>query len=261
MDREEAEHPVVVLAQVGLALLRRPVVGDRGDREEGREAPIEHARRDEHRPTECPQERRRPADVERLVDDADDVVLRAERLDPRVLLPTEVEQGGGVLVLVRDRVEHPTDERAVLGGSRFSGSPGRPQIAGEPDHLAANGLVFALGRGEDMFRRQRRRAHRVAHLPGEQVAPEAAIAIACREDDLLEMARQVIERRPSRGRGALEPRPKGDDGRVVRVAKLRPVPRRSGRRRPAVARSPSPSGAARPAAQARRRRASPSPLR
>ena len=131
--------------------------------------------------------------------------------------PTEGEQGGGVLVLGRDRVEHRADERTSLGGSRFSGSPGRPEIAREPDHLAANGLVFALGRGEDMFRRQRRRAHRVAHLAGEEIAPKAALAIACREDDLLEMARQVVERRPSRSRGALEPRPKGDDGRVVRV--------------------------------------------
>ena len=92
VDRQQAEHPVVVLAQVRLTLLVGPVVGHRGDREERLLAPVQRPRRDEHRATEGTQEDRRPLDLERLVGQADQVALAAERLDPGVLRAAEVEQ-------------------------------------------------------------------------------------------------------------------------------------------------------------------------
>ena len=82
VDAQQPEHPLVVLAEVRLALLVGPVVGHRRDREERLLALVERPRRREHRAAERAQEDRRPADLERLVGQADDVALAAERLDP-----------------------------------------------------------------------------------------------------------------------------------------------------------------------------------
>ena len=130
MDRQQPEHPVVVLAQVRLALLVGPVVGHRGDREERLLALVQRPGRRQHRAAERAQEDRRPADLERLVGEADEVALAAERLDPGVLLAAEVEQVVGRRVLGGDRVEDAADERRRRRRDGASTrAPGRPQLA------------------------------------------------------------------------------------------------------------------------------------
>ena len=83
------------------------------------------------------------------------ISFRRLKLPPPTLnfqsvLTTEIEQRVCWLMLSRDRVEHTANERAVLGGTRFVGSPGRPEVAGEADHLPADRLVFPLGGFEDV---------------------------------------------------------------------------------------------------------------
>ena len=187
VDGQQPEHPVVVLAQVRLALLLGPVVGHRGDREERLLALVERPGRAEHRAAEGAQEDRRPLDLERLVGQADQVVLGAERLDPGVLGAAEVEQVVGLRVLQRDRVEDAADEAALVVRDRPAAAPRRPELAGEADHLGTDGDVLALRAGQDPLRRQGLRAHRVPHLGREQLAPEAALALAGGEDDVAQV--------------------------------------------------------------------------
>ena len=92
VDREQPQHPVVVLAEVALGLLGRPVLGDRRDREERLLALVERTGRIEHRAAERAQEDRRPADLERVVGEADELALAAERLDPGELGAAPVEE-------------------------------------------------------------------------------------------------------------------------------------------------------------------------
>ena len=138
VDGEEPEHPVVVLAEIALGLLGRPVVGDRGDREERLLALVERSRRVEHRPAERPQEDRRPADLERLVGQPDEVVLAAERLDPAELGAAEVEGLLGRRMLDRDGVEDALDDRRVIARNGQIRAPHRPDLASDPDHLGAD---------------------------------------------------------------------------------------------------------------------------
>ena len=86
VDREDPEMPVVVLAEPALGLLRRPVVGDRGDAEERLLALVERAWRIKHRAAERAQEDGCPHDLERLIRETDDVVLATEGLDVGQLL-------------------------------------------------------------------------------------------------------------------------------------------------------------------------------
>jgi hypothetical protein len=123
MDRQQPEHPVVVLAQVRLALLIGPVIGHRRDREERLLTLVERAGGAEHRATERAQKDRRPLDLERLIGKTDQVLLRAERFDAGVLDPTEVEQVIGCRVLERDRIEHAANESSLIGRLRLTGAP------------------------------------------------------------------------------------------------------------------------------------------
>ena len=120
--------------------------------------------RRQHRATERAEEDRRPADLERVVGEADEVALPAEGLDPGVLGSAEIEEVVGLGVLGRHGIEDAADERRFVVGSVMVGAPCRPELAREPDHLGAHGLVFALGAGQDPFRGQFVGAHRVAHL-------------------------------------------------------------------------------------------------
>ena len=135
-----------------------------------------------------------------------------------VLGATEVEQVvGRPGARPRSRRAPPRTSATVLVGTRFAGSPGRPELAREPDHLAADGLVFALGRGQDAFRRQRRRSASCSASCGRTDRAQGGPRHRLPAGRPPEWLRQLVERRPSRSRGALEPRPKGDDGRVVDV--------------------------------------------
>ena len=60
------------------------------------------------------------------------------------------------------------------------------------------------------------RAHRVPHLASEQVGAQAAVALACREDFVGQVAFESIERRLGRGRRIVQPRPQLGDGRIGR---------------------------------------------
>ena len=91
VDRQDTQHPVVVLAQVGLALRLGPVVGHRGDREERLLAPFQRPGRRQHRAAERTQKDRCPPDLERFVGQVEEIALRTERLDPGVLRTAEVE--------------------------------------------------------------------------------------------------------------------------------------------------------------------------
>ena len=132
----------------------RPVVGHRGDREERLLALVERSGRREHRAAERAQERRRPADVERLVGHADQVAFRAERLDPGGLRATPVEEVVGRRVLGGDRVEDAADQRALVVGARPVAGTRSATLAGQPDHLGPDRDVLPLGRGQDPLGRQ-----------------------------------------------------------------------------------------------------------
>ena len=121
VDGEQPEHPRVVLAQVRLLALLRPILGDRGDREEGLLVGFERPGGIEHRAAEGTHEGRRPADVERFVCQPDQVALAAERLDPLELLAAEVEQLLGRRVVGGDRVEDAAHQALLVGG-RFGSS-------------------------------------------------------------------------------------------------------------------------------------------
>ena len=88
----------------------------------------------------------RPVDVERLVHESDDARARGRR--PRspveLLAATEHELVGG-RVVGGDRVERAADERALVVGHRLAGTPCRPDVARDADHLRPDGGVLALG--------------------------------------------------------------------------------------------------------------------
>ena len=190
-------------------------------------------------------------DLERLVGEADQVALAAERLDPGGLLAAEVEQVVGLRVLGGDRRRGRRGRaRRSSSGSGPVGAPGRPQVAGQADHLGAD-------RARTRARPRRRirsgvsvvGAHRVAHLRGEQVAPEAAFAVARRQDDVAQVGlegghgrlRAVSAAARRRGISAATA---GSSARASAPPRER---RRSARRcRPAGA-APSRSGTGRPA--------------
>ena len=217
VDREESEHPVVILAEVALDLLGRPVLGDRCDAEERFLGLVERARRVEHRSAERPQEYGRPHDLERFVGHAEDVPLAAERLDPPELRAAEVEEVLRLLVLSGDRVEDRPDGLG-LGGRLAPGRcgrrqrpirfPDRPRLAREADHLGPNRGVLALGALEHLVRRQVD-AERVAKLGREEIRPEAALALSRRNDRVAEVVAEARQGRPGRFRRSVETRQEG----------------------------------------------------
>ena len=132
-----------------------------------------------------------------------------------------------------------------------SRAPCRPQLAREPDHLGAHGLVFALGAGQDPFRRQCRRSascgassRRTARRRGgpRPRSPGRTTSRRWRLRSASSAARAVAA-------AAVEPRRQRGDGRIAVARRPRPrrARRRSARRCRAVARAPSRSGTARPA--------------
>ena len=172
----------------------------------------------EHRATECPQEHRRPLDLQWLVGQADQVVLADEGLDAAVLLAAEIEQVRAGGVVGGDGIEHTTDQRRVvaLGRRRLVGEPCRPGVTGQADHLGANEIEFALGLLEDPFRRQLGRAHRMNHLAREHLRAEARLALARGQDDVPQMGREVVERGTGRGRRGVEAWSDRGDGGIGR---------------------------------------------
>ena len=198
VDRQQAEHAVVVLAEVRLALLLGPFVGHRRDREERLLAFVERAGRAEHRAAERAEEDRCPLDLEWFVGQSDQVRLGAEGLDPSVLRAAEIEQVVRLRMLERDGIQHAADEDALVVRHRLPGAPRRPEIARQAHHLRTDRAVLAFRAGHDPFRRERLRAHRVTHLGREQVPPKPALALAGRKDHVAEMG---LEAGHGRARG------------------------------------------------------------
>ena len=221
VDGEQPEHARVVLAQVRLLALLRPVLGDRGDREEGLLVAVERAGGIEHRPAEGTHEGRRPADVERFVGQPDQVALAAERLDPLELLPAEIEQLLGRRVVGGDRVEDAADQPLLVGGRFGAREPGRPQLRGDPDHLGADGAVVALRLFEDPLGRQVVGAHRVAHLLGEQRGAQPSVALAPRQHLVAEVALEAVHLCARTLGGRAQPWQHGGDGRILAFRLLR----------------------------------------
>ncbi len=88
-------------------------------------------------------------------------------------------------------------------GTSSPAAPGGPQLAGDPDHLGPDGDVLALRTLEDPLGRELIGPKRVPKLPGEELRPEAALALRRREDGLpkvrLEPRQRVMggaDRRP-----------------------------------------------------------------
>ena len=169
-----------------------------------------------------PNERRKTGvqlDLERLVGEADEVALAAERLDPGVLLAAEVEQVVGLRVLGGDGVEDAADERLLVvraaaaraarsARARARAGPSRPGPRTYSRSAAARirSGVSVVG------------AHRVAHLLGEQRRAEAALAVARGQDDVAQVGLEGGHGGP-RGRGRrVEPRRQGGDGGSVAAA-------------------------------------------
>ena len=72
------------------------------------------------------------------------------------------------------------------GGHRLASDPGRPQPAGDPDHLGADGGVFPLGAGEDAGGGQVA-PEGVAQLLFEELSPEEPLSVGGRHDDVAEI--------------------------------------------------------------------------
>ncbi len=113
-----------------------------------------------------------------------------------------------------DRVEDGPDRRSVVGGRLAIGAPGRPQLAGDPDHLGPDRDVLALGAFEDPGRAQVGVLEGMAHLRREQLRAEATLALGARQDDVAEMDLQVGEGPSGRLRGRPEAIQQGGDLRV-----------------------------------------------
>ena len=215
--------------------LGRPVVGHRGDREERRLARVERPGRDEHRPAERAQERRRPADVERLVGEADEVAARDRT--PRSGRSRRGRNRAAPRpgMLGRDGVEDAAHERAVVvrdgrrrgatsaTGRRRAGPsrPGRRRTRARRRTGSAP-AVSVVG------------AHRVAHLAGEQLGAEAALPLARGQDVVAQVRLEGGQGGPCRGRRRVQTRPDSGrrPGRRARLVRPRRGRRRSARRCP-----------------------------
>ncbi len=128
VDAQQPEHPVVVLAHVGLDRLRGRVIGGRRDEEVALEPLVERAGRVEERAAVGAHEDRCPDDGQRLVGETDDARVPAEGLDARHLVAAPVEQVGRLLVL--GRRWHPGP--AGPGLPRRPRRPARPRGAAHP---------------------------------------------------------------------------------------------------------------------------------
>ena len=129
------------------------------------------------------QEGGRPGDGERLVGQADDVVLAAEGGDAIDLGLAVVEEALRRLVLRGDGVEDALHEgglavRVALGhvGERLARHPVRPGLAGQAQHLPADGVVVGPGAAAQLVGRQVA-AQREAQLAGEEVGAQAALTL------------------------------------------------------------------------------------
>ena len=182
--------------------------------------------RDEHRAAEGAQEDRRPADVERLVGQADEVALRAEGLDPGVLGAAEIEQVVGSRVLRRDRVEHAADEAAVVGGRGSSGRATSATGRGESDHLAADGreLPSAAARIRSGVSASERIVWRIFRANSSR--PRRPSPSLAGRTTSARCATEPSERRAGDRRCGGESRPQLGDGRVVGRRRLPPGPPR-----------------------------------
>ena len=105
--------------------------------------------------------------IERIVGQPDQVALATERLDPGVLSTAEVEQVVRLRVLGGDRVEDAAHERLLIVGQRLIGSPRRPELGGDPNHLGPDRAELALSGGDQTVGGQVVGPHRVTHLLGE----------------------------------------------------------------------------------------------
>ena len=209
VDRQEPQLPVVVLAQVALHLLRRPVLVHRGDGEERLLALVERPWRVEHRATEAAQELRRPPDVERLVDERDHVVVAAERLDPGELRDAHIEELVGAGVIARDDVQGAAHQRRLVVRYGLAWSQLRPQLRGQPEHLPADRGELALRDLEQRVRRRLGVAQRMAELRREPLRPEETVTRRGGHDDLAKvdpersdrLARALLRRAEARQDG------------------------------------------------------------
>ena len=216
----------------------------------------------EHRPAERAQEDRRPADLERLVGEADEVALAAERLDPAQLGAAEVEELVGGRVLDGDRVEDRAGPpRRRPRAAAASPQPGGPDLAGDPDHLRADRIELALGPGLDRRRRQLGSSGACGPASAANSSlPEAPLAVRRRQDDVAQVPLERVERGRARVRA---PRAAGAGPRrrprrrLPRPARPSAIASSTGPRSgPATGRAPSRCGGGRPAGRRARRRAS-----
>src|SRR4051812_45016518 len=116
VDREQPKLARVLFAEVRFDLLRSPLVAGRRDREERLLTLVERSRRIEHRAGVVAQELGRPADLERLVGETDQVLRTAEVLDPLELGAAEVDELLGPRMVGSDRIENTADEGSLIAG-------------------------------------------------------------------------------------------------------------------------------------------------
>ena len=172
MDREEPEHPLVVLAQLAIRSAPATVVRDGVIRKRAFWPLLERSRRAQHRAAEGAQEDRRPADLERLVGQADEVAVAAERLDPGRARRQKSSSSVGRRMLDGDRVEHrPDDRRRRLPGLRRRSPPSQRGAISRAIRIisARTAVELPLGPLADPAGTSSTRPHRVGHLRGEEV--------------------------------------------------------------------------------------------
>ena len=92
---------------------------------------------------------------------------------------------------------------------------------GDPDHFGADGAVVALRLFEDPLGRQFVRAHRVAHLLGEQRGAQPSVALAPRQYLVAEVALEAVHLCARTLSGRAQPWQHGGDRRILTFRLLR----------------------------------------
>ena len=110
----------------------------------------------------------------------------------------------------------------LVGRDGFVAPPGRPEVAREPNHLGTDRGVFAVGRLEDPLGVSVSERIVCRILRANRLRAQTAVALACREDDVGQVAFEAIERGLGRGR-PLVGRPQRGHGIVLRGG-CRPAP-------------------------------------
>ncbi len=209
MDHERDEHPVVVLAQVRLDLLGRPVVRRRSHVEVAPQAAVERA----GGLSSAPPNARRKTGVHSIASGSS---ARPSRSRSRQKASTrassarqKLEEPVGCLVPLGDRVERGPHEGPRRSAGGLTGVEPGPELPCQADHLGTDGVELAP-RPTPPARQALISTRSVwRSFAAKRSWPEAALALRRGEDDVAEVGRERLEGGLGCGGGRLQAGPHG----------------------------------------------------